>query len=476
MRALKPTMADIARRAGVSKNTVSLALRHDPQIPPPTRARIRKIAQRLGYRKNPTVAHLMVQLRASRSPRHQSALALVNANLDPCAFTRHPTVPVYVEGCRRRAAELGYSLDEFWLHDPALDGPRLNRILRARNIRGAVIVGLMNENILPARFLATWKSFPCVVTGVRTQNPALPFACVDHHMLALKATEKALDLGYRRPALVLDTHIDRLVDGRFTAGMLIAQQSLPAAQRTNPFYFMPEARDNAVLFRNWLRREKPDAILTLYHVVRHWLENAGLHAPRDIALIQMERRRSDWAGMNQHNDLIGAAAVEMLIGMIHHDQAGPPRLPSRHLDRQHVGRRRDLPAQEELTLDLRNLRGTQFQLCPAHDAIHLLRVARADNRARHLGAAVASTRWPPRPHSCRGARPLCAAAPPVRDSPPASAPGNRDSSGANHPPAASRSARASSRRSAGPSPSANKRSRRRHASRNKAAAPFPHRA
>ncbi len=41
MPASQPTMTDIARRAGVSKNTVSLALRHDPQIPAATRARIR---------------------------------------------------------------------------------------------------------------------------------------------------------------------------------------------------------------------------------------------------------------------------------------------------------------------------------------------------------------------------------------------------------------------------------------------------
>ena len=320
-------MTDIARRTGVSKNTVSLALRHDPQIPPATRARIRKIAQRLGYHKDPTVAHLMVRLRASRSPRHRSTLALINANLDPRAFTGHPTVPVYVEGCRRRAVELGYSLDEFWLHDPGLDGPRLNRILRTRNIRGTVIVGLMDENILPARFLATWKTFPCVVTGVRTQNPALSFACVDHHMLALKAMEKAFELGYRRPALVLDTRIDRLVDGRLTAGTLIAQQRLPVGQRTSPFYFVPEGRENPILFHEWLRREKPDCILTLYHVVRRWLEEAGLRAPRDIGLIQMERRSSDWAGMNQHNDHIGSAAIDMVIGMIHHNQAGIPTFP-----------------------------------------------------------------------------------------------------------------------------------------------------
>ena len=32
-----------------------------------------------------------------------------------------------------------------------LDGPRLNTILRARGIRGVIVVGLMRENRLPAK-------------------------------------------------------------------------------------------------------------------------------------------------------------------------------------------------------------------------------------------------------------------------------------------------------------------------------------
>src|ERR1700683_1076213 len=111
-------MSDIAFKAGVSKNTVSLALRNDPQIPETTRHRIQLLAQTMGYKKNPTVTHLMAQLRMSRAPAFQASLALLNANQDVAAFTRHPTIPVYVSGCRRRAEELGYSLDEFWLHDP----------------------------------------------------------------------------------------------------------------------------------------------------------------------------------------------------------------------------------------------------------------------------------------------------------------------------------------------------------------------
>ena len=321
------TMNDIAKRAGVSKNTVSLALRNDPQIPASTRDRIRGIASELGYQTNPTVAHLMAQMR--RSPDIKASLALLNANLDEKAFSRHPTVPTYVEGCRKRAAQLGYSLDEFWLHDPGLDGARLDKILRARGIRGVLVVGLMNENRLPERFQHIWQQYPCVVTGVRTQDPALSFTSTDQYMLALRAFENALRLGYRRPALVLDHVIDRLVGGRFTAGVLIAQQKLAQRQRLKPFYLVTEARQDPTLFLSWFEKEKPDAILTLYNVVKEWVEQMGLKVPRDLGMIQLERRKDDpsWAGMDQHNDITGEAAVEMAISMIHNNEAGVPDFP-----------------------------------------------------------------------------------------------------------------------------------------------------
>ncbi|MEO7932538.1 MAG: LacI family DNA-binding transcriptional regulator [Chthoniobacterales bacterium] len=325
----KPSMSDIAKLAGVSKNAVSLALRNDAQISEKTREKIAAIAEKLGYAKNPVVSHLMTQLRQSRSPRFQASLGLINAHSDPKAFAQHPTIPTYVAGCRRRAAQLGYVLDEFWLHDPDLDGTRLNRILQARGIRGLVITGLMKENRLPKRFASTWEAFPCVVTGVRTRQPALSFAATDHHMLTMRAFEKALELGYQRPALVLDREIDLLIDGRFSAGIYTAQLALPEKQRLKPFYEVNRARNDPDIFWKWFDREKPDAILTLYNVVRHWLEKRGLQIGMEVGLIQMEWRadRPDWAGMNQHNDIVGEAAVEMLVGMLHNGEKGVPVFP-----------------------------------------------------------------------------------------------------------------------------------------------------
>jgi LacI family transcriptional regulator len=325
-----PTMTEVARAAGVSKNTVSLALRGSVRISAATRARIVATAQQLGYRLNPTVARLMAELRQNRSPRFQATLALINGNQDRTAFSGHPTIPHYVAGCRRRAVQLGYALDEFWLHDPEMSAKRWLSILRARNTSGAVIVGMMQDNRLPARLLPLWQEFPVVVTGVRTREPTLSFACSDHHALALAAFEKAVALGYRRPALVLDGAIDALIEGRLTAGFLTGQNRLlPARHHTPPFHQVVAARNHRALFAKWLARANPDVIFTLYHEVRRWLRDLGCRVPEDIGLIQYEWRadHADWAGMDQRNDLVGEAAVDMLISMVHHNELGVPEHP-----------------------------------------------------------------------------------------------------------------------------------------------------
>lgn len=327
---MKPvSMRDVARRAGVSKNTVSLALRGDPQIPTTTKQRITRIAASMGYRRNPVVGELMARLHAGGSRRFQSTLALINANTDPHAFTQHPTIPLYVKGCRRRADALGYRLEEFWMHDSKVPAPRLVQIFNARGIPGGIIIGLMKENRIPQWFHPVVETFPFVVTGVRTCDPALSFACVDHHMVARRAFEKAIELGFCRPGLVLDHQIDALVDFRFSAGYRSAQQMVPARRRLKPFFAVASARGDHRIFERWLVAEKPDVIFTLYNEVRAWIEKAGLAVPEDVSLIQYEWRENkpEWPGMNQHNDLAGQAAVDMLVGMLHRGERGPPPFP-----------------------------------------------------------------------------------------------------------------------------------------------------
>lgn len=323
-------MAHIAAAAGVSKNTVSLALRGSARVSQKTRAAVERCATALGYTRNAAIGCLMAEMRRTGSARFNATLALLNANEDKHAFQTHPTLPVYIAGARRRAELLGYALDEFWLHDPKISGERLAGILRARGIRGALVIGLLQTNQLPNRMACIWEEFPAVVTGVRTRNPELSFAGADQYSLALRAYEMAWSIGYRRPGLVLDPVIDTLIDGRFTAGFLIGQQNFrPRGARIQPFTQIAQARKNLQCFQSWLNRSRPDVLFTLYHEVEDWLTRCGYNIPKDIGLIQYEWRaqRSHWAGMDQRNDLVGEAAVDLVVSMIHNGVRGIPKQP-----------------------------------------------------------------------------------------------------------------------------------------------------
>jgi LacI family transcriptional regulator len=95
------------------------------------------------------------------------------------------------------------------------------------------------------------------------------------------------------------------------------------------FHTVEAARADQTMFASWLRTHKPDVLFTLYNFVRPWVEALGLQVPRDIGVIQLELRRGteDWAGMDQHNDLTGEAAIDMLVGMLHNNEIGTPAYP-----------------------------------------------------------------------------------------------------------------------------------------------------
>ena len=321
-------LKDIAAKVGYSKNTVSLALRGDPQIPERTRKSIVKVAKEMGYERNAVTSQLMAQLRSTKS-RQPARIALINANAQQDAFERHLTIPAYVEGARRRAEHLGYETVDFWLHDPEQTPAQLIKALKKQNVQGALLIGLMKQNRLRERHHRLWESFPCIVTGVRTHDPALSFACVDHHHLTMKAMRRAIELGYKRPAMVLDDMIDELVDHRFSAGYLRGQELLPPSHRLPALYSIDEARIDPRLFTRWFKKHKPDVLITLYNVVFDWMKAMKLKVPQDVGVIQLEWRAAEphIAGMDQHNDITGANAFDMLVSLIHGQEKGAPDFP-----------------------------------------------------------------------------------------------------------------------------------------------------
>lgn len=314
-----PGMADVARLAGVSKNTVSLSLKDSPLISEKTKKKILKIAESIGYEKNMIFSRFMSEIKMSGLKRYRETIALINANENADALKNHPTIPKYVEGIRRAAEREGFAINEFWLYDPELNGRSLTRVLKTRGIRGGIITGLMDNNRLPSKFKEVWNTFKFVITGVRTYEPTLNFSIADHYLIAYQAVQHALEYGYDRPALVLDKKIDDLIEGRFTGGFLRAQLNMPRENRIEPFFDVKEARQNCSIFFDWYKKNRPNALICLYNSVQKWVEQLGIRVPQDMGLIQLERRDSEaeWAGLNQRNDLVGESSVERLSQLLY---------------------------------------------------------------------------------------------------------------------------------------------------------------
>src|SRR5215212_8804577 len=102
------TFRQIAKASGLAVATVSYALRNHPKIPPATIARVRAVADGLGYRPNPRVAALMAHIRRARPVASGDRIAFVWLSRPGPYLRMH-------EGAKQRAQQLGYALEDFVL-------------------------------------------------------------------------------------------------------------------------------------------------------------------------------------------------------------------------------------------------------------------------------------------------------------------------------------------------------------------------
>jgi len=172
------TMRDIAEVAGVSVQTVSCVMNNTGSISEPIRDKVRKIADRFGYRPN-------LSAKAMRTGRTQT-IGLVIADL------RVPFFPELAYCVQRAAARRGYSV---LIVDT--DGSPEQTAERILSLKAMAVDGVITTESIPAVFDL---GLPTVMIGapVRgldtvTSNDAAGGAMVADHLLRL---------GHRRIGLV----------------------------------------------------------------------------------------------------------------------------------------------------------------------------------------------------------------------------------------------------------------------------------
>lgn len=309
-------MKDVALAAGVSRATVSLALRNDRSIAATTRSRIYAVAEKLGYKTNPLVSALMSAIHARRLSQKHTVLAYVTT--DP-QFAPWRTWRMFIEmeeGAHGRAEELGYRLEEFPLRSPGMTPKRYLQMLQARGILGLLIAPLpYDERVIELDF----ADFAVVGIDMSVASPLIERVSNDHFQSALLAVQKCRELGYRRIGFVLSRTLSRRLEHRWLAGVRIAEESLPPRQRIK--LLMPETGD-AIMdeLPAWYTREKPEVI-----IMSELNPNTYYGIPPKIGLVSLslEEPIGTITGIFQDNRRMGGIAIEHLVARLERCEFGP---------------------------------------------------------------------------------------------------------------------------------------------------------
>lgn len=318
-------MKHVAEAAGVSVMTVSLALRRAPSIPPETRERVQAVAERLGYRRNPLVSALMAGLRG-RHPRGREAHVIGYVESYPASATPQQTGSLrrFREGAAECAARHGYRLQLFRLGEGGLNEARLEQVLSARGIRGVVFGPFPKTG---SSLVQGWENHALATMGFSLARPPLHRA-VNHHIHSIRlAIAELLALGYRRIGLVMSRHEDERAERNWLSSVLLAQHEHAGTDRSFPLFFQERIEGGPL--RAWLRRERPEVVVSTEEGVPAMIERAGGRAAGrvDFAHMHLTPEKAGSSGIDQNNERVGAAAVDLVIEQLHGNSFGFPENP-----------------------------------------------------------------------------------------------------------------------------------------------------
>jgi len=322
--AQRPTIRTLAASLGVSRTTVSEALRSHPRVNRETRERIQQAAKEAGYRFNPLASSLLSEVRRTRLGAFHGVLAAIGQE-EP---SRVPFPGGYwrdlLEGATDRGRELGFKLEHFVIGQRALTIKRLDTILQSRGIRGVLIMPAWNR---PDFRQLSWPGLSGVYADYLMELPGLSSVCPDHPRGMELAMSRLHEMGFRRPGLVLIEQESNRLHDRWLAAFLAYLHRHPEL-RSLPPLILPAM--NAEVFKRWFRKHKPDVVVGHRAEMVQWMEECGARVPdtHGFCCLNLGLNAQLCAGLDQRPYHVGVRATELVISQIHQNIYGIPELPS----------------------------------------------------------------------------------------------------------------------------------------------------
>lgn len=311
---------DIALEAGVSQMAVSYAMRNHPSIPESTRKRIHGIAERLGYVPDPKIAEFLQYMRGRRKVRDVPVLAYLHTGEARVPQSNSYNARLFA-GANRRAAELGYKMEVFWLHEKAYSTGSLVRVMRARAMDGILIPPLpieMEGLDLP------WETFSVVTASYTSDYLGFNQVCNNRHQITELALQEARKRGYRRIGLVINKELDIRSSHNTLSYFYWFQSQQPQEERVPVLYEREIARDR---FFRWLEENQVEVVVSGLNLLSYWIQDAGMRMPEDIAFISLSTYAGNphaLSGVDECAERVGSASIDLLTSQLHRNETGRP--------------------------------------------------------------------------------------------------------------------------------------------------------
>jgi LacI family transcriptional regulator len=304
-------LKDIAEKTGFSTNTVSLALRQSPRVPPETREIIQRSAAELNYLPNHIAKSLV--------SKETKTIGLVVTSI------KNPVHTLVAEVIERTLAEKGYSTLFATSREDLATEKSVIEMFRSRQVDGMLIYPVSHRQIEHINALRQF-GFP-VVMLVGVPGCGIDSIGVDDRRGGYKATRYLIELGHRRIGIFNPTDPNKNIEkfegylqALSEAGISFDPELAIVPTVTSPaqgYYLM----DTLMAVR-----PRPTALLNSVDAFAigalRWCQVHGVKVPEELAIMGYDNLDgSEFASVplssvNYAADIVAGMAVDRLMRLI----------------------------------------------------------------------------------------------------------------------------------------------------------------
>jgi DNA-binding LacI/PurR family transcriptional regulator len=263
---------------------------------------------------------LAVYRRGLKSERFHGALAWVFNSAGGFGFNRGEEYELYYSGACERASQLGYQVDPIDLAAYSNNPRHASSVCLARGIRG-VFVG--PQPVANAVIDMDFSCIASVALGYTVDKPELHAVVSDEYGSMRKIIQQLHAYGYRRVGYAIPRVYNERVRRIPLAGFLAEHAGL---DRNEPLPIYDE-QPLADTFSAWLKRCRPDVIVTTRYVLPVLLQQLEVKVPADlgVALVSLGKGDRGFSGIDESSFVVGQVAAELLISLVERGQFGVPK-------------------------------------------------------------------------------------------------------------------------------------------------------